>query len=285
MNDVVVTAARETDEYDEPLAGLPQAGSIHFTEDRHIDGATAEVRFATASTALPESVATRVWHALGGASVYPLFEPASTGSFALTVTPQGAATQTQVVNGWRLSTADGAASLTLFPSLIALQTNKYGRYSTDLGKPLAAALDAFANAADVAMVNRIGLRYINRLTNADAAAPQFWRAAVRPPFAAVLGDEHLGPLVQAAHQQVELKLDAAAGGRVICGAFEQDEPAVGHYGFVIDIDVFRNEAIPFEPTTVANLARQLNRTALSLFRLVLSDDMLGSLGAVSTQED
>lgn len=283
--DNVATAARQTDEYDEPLAGLPQSGPMTFANHAHIDGATAEVRFVTASSALPESVATRVWEAVGGKAAYPLIVPQSMGTQTVTFTPNGADAQVSVINGWRLTSADESVALALFPGLIALQTNAYERYSKDLGGPLTAALEAYASETNATTVNRIGLRYINRLTHSEAHGPQFWSTAINAPFAGPLRSEELGTHVQGMHQQLDLKLTDVAAARVISGAFEQDETAVGRFGYVIDIDVFRNEAIPFDTGTVSNLARQLNRTALSLFRLVLSDQMQDVLGAISKRED
>jgi len=49
---------------------------------------------------------------------------------------------------------------------------------------------------------------------------------------------------------------------------------------MIDIDVFREEAIPFDVATVCNLTRQLNRTALSLFTRVVTEDSQTALGPI-----
>ena len=46
MSDVA-PVTRQTDEFDVPLAQLPQAGGLQLTHRRHIEGVSAEIRFAS----------------------------------------------------------------------------------------------------------------------------------------------------------------------------------------------------------------------------------------------
>lgn len=277
-------AARDLDEFDVPLAGLPQPGWLSLAERGHIDAATAEVRFVARDATVPEPAAAAIWQALGGSGAYPVFEPATMQAVNVTLTPTGATSTTDVVSGWTLRTADGARSVMIFPALLGIHTSKYERYSSDLGQPLAVALAAYRAAMPATLANRIGLRYINRLLNDGIQQASDWRRAVRVPFAGALTDGHLGSLVSGMHQQLDLQLGTSAGARVVSGLFDQSPGRDGPTGFLIDIDVFRDETIPFEVPTLSNLIRQLNRTALALFLQVLTEDAQAELGPSHSEE-
>lgn len=275
---------RPTDEYDIPLGELPQAGWMQLTRRGHIEGATAEIRVLGEGNALPQDTASQVWQHVGGSATYPVFEPATMQAHNVTITPDGAQSSMETANGWQLRTADFSTSVVLFPSMIAVQTRDYPGYSEGLARRLQPVLEAFGHATGAPLVTRIGLRYINRLTDPDAQTPAFWRGRVRSAFAGALGDDYLADRVAAVHQQLELRLTDVAGARVISGAIEHDDTAAGRYGFLIDIDVFREDATAFDASLIGNLTRQLNRTALSVFTRVITDDTQTTLGPVRRSE-
>lgn len=153
---------------------------------------------------------------------------------------------------------------------------------TSLGEPLQRVLELFSAAAGTTRIQRLGLRYINRLTDAAAETPAFWRDHIREPFAGPLNGP-VADLVVGVHQQAEFKLDDTAGARVQSGAFADQQPGsagVANYSYLVDIDVYREQAMTYEPTPCANQVRQLNRTALAMFANVLSEDYLAELNPV-----
>jgi uncharacterized protein (TIGR04255 family) len=279
MNELART---EVDEFDTPLGGIDGLSRLQL-ERTHMEVAVAEVRFlpTVESESLPEDVAVAVWKGLGQ-TLFPVFERHSMNNFSLMVTPNGADSSMRAQHGWVLATADRRSSITLLPAMVVVQTSNYERFSVSLGQPLKDALRLFAKETGVSLIQRIGLRYINRLQDPQASSPLFWNDQVRPEFAGpLLGT--LAPLVEGLHQQVQLRLAPTAVARVQSGVF-REQGSEERYSFLVDLDVFREEALPFDEILCANLTRQLNRTALALFCQMLSDRYLAELGPVEISE-
>jgi len=254
------------DEFDTPLAGLP-ASERQVLGQTHMEAAVAEVRFVSDRTELPEAEAIEIWTALGS-DEFPVFEKSALSSLNLTVTPDGANSSTTRQEGWVVATPTRDLTITLLPAMVIVQTSSYQRFSLSLADPLARALPAFVDATKSSLVQRIGLRYINRLSATDASSPGYWAEQIQPEFAGPLRGM-LGALVQGAHQQVQVRLDETAGARIQSGVF-RDAGTDERYSFLVDLDVYREQAMPFEATNCANVTRQLNRTALALFFQVLA---------------
>jgi uncharacterized protein (TIGR04255 family) len=269
------------DEWDLPLGGLPRASRIKF-DRTHMEAAVAEVRFVSEQVSLDRSVAAHVWEALGP-NLFPMFEPSRQVLANIELGPDGAEVPSQrFLDGWLLATVDGDTAVTLLPTGVVVQTRKYHRYSTSLGEPLAKVLAAFTEATGLAHIQRLGLRYVNRLTDQAATSPQHWHDHVREQFRGPL-EGPLGGLVINVHQQAEFRLDATTGARVQTGAFEDQNLASPEplYSYLIDLDVFREQASTYDPLSCSDQVRQLNRTALSVFGLVLTDQYLSDLGPVA----
>ena len=268
------------DEFDVPLGGLLQSDRQVLGET-HIEAAVAEVRFIASRTELPESEAVAVWHALG-AETYPIFEKSALNSWNITVTPDGAGSSTTRQDGWVVASAARDLTVTLLPSMVIVQNSKYERFSTGLAEPLRRALEPFVTATGVGVINRIGLRYINRLSASEATTPRYWAEQVNPEFAGPMRGM-MAPLVQSMHQQLQLRLDETAGARIQSGVF-RETGSEERYSYLVDLDVYREQSIPFDANRCANLTRQLNRTALALFFRVLSPAFIEGLRPETAEE-
>lgn len=268
---------KTNDEFDVPLGGLRPASRMVFTRT-HLEAAVGEVRFLSGRNELDEHDAVSIWSALGGPEALPLFERTSLNTWNLQVTPDGADQSMLVQHGWVLATGDRSTTVTLLPAMVVLQTSHYEHYRPSLGEPLARAVSAFASVTGANVVQRVGLRYINRLHDPAATMPEYWRDHVRPPFAGPLFGE-LGRLVSSAHVQAELQLDDYAAARIQSGVFR--EPGTNApFSFLVDIDTFREQAIPFDAQMIEQMMRQLNRTALSILLQVLSEKHAEELGPI-----
>lgn len=268
------TADRATDRWDEPLGGITgQSGLVY--ERTHIEVAVAEIRFVRGGDELDEADAARIWQSLG-TDEFPIFEPHKQHVVNVTITPQGAQQVTEVQQGWLLATSDRSSAVTLLPSTVVVQTQVYDRYSTSLGQRLGSVLPRFAEVTGVSRIQRLGMRYVNRLTEREANAPSFWRDHIEASFSAPLRGP-LAHLVVGQHQQLQLSLDPTAGARIQTGLLEEPKSR-SQYSFLVDIDVFREQTCPFEEVWCANQLRQLNRTAVALFASILSEDYRDALG-------
>ena len=270
-----------TDEFDRPLGGLEGMRRIRFDRTQ-MEGAAAEIRFLPGKPELTEADAVHVWEGLDKAAL-PIFERQTMNVVNLTLKPTGHDQTHEVQQGWVMASTDRRTAVSLYPSVVAVQTANYDHYRTSLGDPLTRVLQLFVEATGASVVQRIGLRYVNRLQNSEAVTPIYWSEHVRAAFAGPLV-QGIAPLVEALHQQVKLRLDDTAAARVQSGVFrEQTTEAL--YSYLVDIDVFREQAINFDEILCANLTRQLNRTALALFAHVLSDEYLAQMGPSPIEEN
>jgi uncharacterized protein (TIGR04255 family) len=269
----------ERDEWDRPLGNLDGLARVRL-ERTHLEAAVAEVRFTT-NAELSEQHAISIWQSLGEAS-FPAFGKHVQNIVNLTVNPHGSSQVTEEQRGWVLANADRSTWITLLPSVVVVQTSSYDRYSTSLGSPLRKVLSLFTEVTGASVVQRLGLRFINKLIDPGATSPEFWRNHIRADFAGALAGK-LGSIVRSQHQRVQLELDKTAAARIQSGVFSELE-APDRYGFLIDLDVFREQSFSYEEEHCANLVRQLNRTALALFAYVLSDDYLAELRPVRLDE-
>ena len=160
---------------------------------------------------------------------------------SLTLTATGHQQTQEKQDGWILASADRTLSVTLYPNLVAIQTTRYDHYRVSLGVPLARALALFVATTGSSVVNRIGLRFINRLQDPLADKPEFWAAHIRDGFSGPLTGS-LSRMVDATHQQTQIRLAESAAARIISGVFREEDG--DRYSFLVDLDVFREQAFP-----------------------------------------
>lgn len=197
--------------------------------------------------------------------------------FTLAVAEAEAVPQATATTGWVLSNESRTLTVSLFPDLAFVQTTAYTRYGQSLRPSLQGVLDGLLEVFAPGLVQRVGLRYVNRLTNRNARAAADWEGSIAPAFLGVLADGLLGARVQSTQQQVEVALEAGVGALVRHGAFA-DHAVGGSYSYLVDLDVFRQVTDVFDPEAVLAVARRLNRTALPLFQHVVHADYRETMG-------
>ena len=84
--------------------------------------------------------------------------------------------------GWRFSSADENQLFTLLPNIAIVQVRGYERWSTSLRPQLEAMLATTVQHAAPTIVQRLGLRYINRLVGTPGEPPQAWARRIAPAF-------------------------------------------------------------------------------------------------------
>lgn len=268
------TPDRQPDEWDVPLGGIERQYRQVF-ERNHIEVAVAEIRFVRVSEQISEADAASVWASLGQ-DRFPIFEAHKQQMVNVTISPTGAQQETEVQPGWLLATSDRTTAITLMPSSVIVQTQAYDHYSASLGDHLQIVLPLFAEVTGSKRVQRLGIRYINRLTDVDATTPSFWRDRIEASFAAPLRGPFEGRLV-GQHQQVQLQLDEA-GARIQSGLLPVAGAKIPRWDYLVDLDVFMEKTCDYEALWCGNQLRQLNRTAFVLFTNVLSDEYLETFG-------
>lgn len=267
------TQILDLDAFDTPLGGLPSMGGVELGRT-FVVAASAEVRFISSDLTITNEMAEQIRQGIGAEDL-PQVEATQMGLVNIVVTPNGATQQTETHQGWKLWSGDRRTSVTLLPAMVIVETSRYQSFNASLGDLLNRAAQQFAEVTGERGVQRIGLRYINRLFEDDTSSPDSWAALIRPGFSGVLGGEW-ADLVRETRQMALLRLDPTSSARVNTAVLRDDPPS-DTYSFVIDIDVFREQVMEFELTQVANHARRLNRTAFSLFAQVLTEEYFDSL--------
>ena len=275
---MTTTPDRQPDEWDLPLGGIERKYRQVF-ERNHIEVAAAEIRFVQVSDQISEADAANIWSGLGRER-FPIFEAHKQQMVNVTITPAGAQQEIEVQSGWLLATSDRLTAITLMPSSVIIQTQAYDHYSLSLGDYLDTVLPMFAEVTGSARIQRLGMRYINRLADVEATAPSFWRDRIEASFAAPLRGPFADRVV-GQHQQVQLQL-GEAGARIQSGLLPEPGKKAPHYDYLVDLDVFMEKTCDYEAPWCGNQLRQLNRTAFVLFTNVLSDDYLETLGPIES---
>src|SRR4029077_12114033 len=88
--------------------------------------------------------------------------------------------------GWQLKSGDGAWTVVITNEFFALETTRYLDWDDFMSRFTALAA-AVTDASDIAAELRLGLRYIDRLTDPPATTLADWAAWLEPPFAGPLG--------------------------------------------------------------------------------------------------
>ena len=172
-----------------------------------------------------------------------------------------------------LASNDRRTVVTLLPSMVVVQTAAYARYSTSLGDPLRVALRTFAEATGASVVQRLGLRYINRLQDAAASSPAFWRDHVRPAFAGPLVGETGGWLRHFTNRSSSSWTSPLPPvSRVGCSVSRAWTSATRSWS---TLTCFREQALDFDETLVADMTRQLNRNRAGVVHTGAVGEVLG----------
>ena len=158
---------------------------------------------------------------------------------------------------------------------VALETNEYSTRDDFCGR----AAEIFAAITSVALppvVDRVGIRYIDRLTGeALAKVPTY----IVPTLAALVGcvDSPLTLHHSITESQIEISTEErilVRSGLLPAGAaFDPAIPPVPTPSWLLDMDVFTTQAgFPFDPHELAGRLHRYAETAYSFFRFATTEE-------------
>jgi len=176
-----------------------------------MEGAAAEIRFLPGKPELTEADAVHVWEGLDKAAL-PIFERQTMNVVNLTLKPTGHDQTHEVQQGWVMASTDRRTAVSLYPSVVAVQTANYDHYRTSLGDPLTRVLQTIRRSDG--RVSRSTHRPQIRESVAELRsrnAHLLERARTRRVCWSP--SPRIAPLVEALHQQVQLRLDDTAAAR------------------------------------------------------------------------
>lgn len=201
-------------------------------------------------------------------------------SRGLVVGPQGMR-QAPSNTAWRFHDADGAWRVTLASDFVALETTSYTSRDDFLGR-IRKVVQALADHIDPRVVDRLGVRYIDRISGKDLDdLPKM----VRPEVAGILGSVLAGHAHHSISENVFMLPNGAGQATarwglvpprstVDPGAIEAIEQA----SWLLDLDTFQAETRPLDVDTLVEQARSFAERIYSIFRWAVTDEFLRRYG-------
>lgn len=208
-------------------------------------------------------------------SNFPLYSESQ--EMAIELTPQGV-TQLPTATVYQWESADRTMRVNLTKNFVALAVKRYDGYEA-FSAQLRDVLKALSDAVSIPLVERIGVRYLNRITDQDHLAridelviPELLgHQALRPAAA----DVHVvQALTQSLFQVVSGHLQARSG--ILAGG-ESIDPSIdpiADQSWVLDIDSFCQNEVLFTVDNVLHDAGRLSDAAYDFFKLVIQQGFL-----------
>jgi uncharacterized protein (TIGR04255 family) len=232
-----------------------------------------QVSFDLSPRASEAKVASAFHEALGGSrGQYSQIASITETSVNLAFGPNAAPSFGQpsgITTGWRLTDEKGDHSVTLMPHSVRVEARAYGGWEDDFGPQVNAALAALEEHIDPVFEQRLGLRYINQVTEPIVSEPADWREWIDPQVLGIVMHDDLGPRVKFARQQVVLE-EAEGVRSTLNHGFASDPERDGALTYLVDIDVVREGMRPFDRKAIAAAATDFNSYALRLFQLTVT---------------
>ncbi len=211
---------------------------------------------------------------------YPIMERQEV--HGITITPSGPIPAQPSVS-YQFEDLDSAWKVTLGQESLSVQTDQYTNRADFIGRLEQAfnALDKTSAPGPVAVFDRLGVRYVNRLLGDDVKPERLKN---------LLNESVYGPLVLAeslsdgqelvasvAHQQYRLgqsMLNARWAKLPADAQLTPDIPASPEASWILDIDSSVDTRTPFEPTKTAAVAKRCAEYAYDAFRWIMSEQFI-----------
>lgn len=194
----------------------------------------------------------------------------------VSIDPRGRVSQQETNEGWKLSSTDRDWNVVVQPDAIAVETSAFRSY--DSIRPwIACAFDSVGKLVAPALVERIGLRFVNLLTHPDEPdLMQPWAHSVRREFAAPLFDSEFADALEAFEQKVVIRYNDSTRANVR-SSIVRDQ---GSWKLLLDIDAHVEPSVLWAQSRAEDVSEELNVVCVQLFQHVLSKELLGKLQRV-----
>jgi len=210
-------------------------------------------------------------------ATYPILRQEQTQQllFGANIAPSVRSTNT----AWRFNSEDGHWRVSLTSDFLALETTKYASRN-DFLKRLEMVVTALAAQIDPKLIDRLGVRYIDRISG-DALAEI--GKLVRPEVRGLIGGPASASVSHSITETIFTKDDVQALVRwgqlpphvtVDPAAIEPSELP----SWILDLDMFSSKPMPFSVEGVIADARRYMERLYTFFRWAVTDDFLRHFG-------
>ncbi len=209
-------------------------------------------------------------------AAYPVLRKEHTQTFKFSA---AGAEAVQPQTAWRFNDTDGDWRVSLTTDFLALETTKYTSRA-DFCARLKVALEALDEHFGPKQVDRLGVRYIDRI--ADAAVEDISKLVV-PEVCGIVGTEAFAHAVQAiSDTRFELP-DArvtARWGQLPEGATHDPLAleTIDERSWILDLDMSTRTSTPFSVDGLVTTARTFAERIYTIFRWAVTDEFLRRYG-------
>lgn len=242
--------------------------------------AVCQVRYEEVLAVSDSRVILSIHRALGGRTgLYPKVERMQEAGIEIQVGPGSVVAPALPLAqspGWRLSSQDGRWTVSIMPSHVALETTRYTTWGDDFKVRLAKVLEAVGEHIAPETEQRLGLRYVDRLTEPVVDSPRGWEGLIAPELLGPILHARLGPAMLAAQQQIDLAAEEGIRCSLRHGCFA-DRTRDGALTYLLDFDVYREGISPFDVDDIRVAADAFNKLNVQLFQQAVTPKMLDLL--------
>ncbi|HEX7005389.1 MAG TPA: TIGR04255 family protein [Trueperaceae bacterium] len=198
----------------------------------------------------------------------------------LTLGPQGVVS-TESSTIWRFTDRTGNWRVSVAPSFCAIESTKYSSRKDFISR-LEVVLQAVEQHINPQLVDRIGLRYVDQLTDLKPADIQ---SLVRPEIAGILTT----PVAESAQLYTnELRMEIPGGQAQMMARWALvppgssidpgSVPPAPSISWVLDLDVFEESQEPFDVPELTTRAEAFAERIYTFFRWVVTDEFIERYG-------
>lgn len=205
------------------------------------------------------------------ADLYPQLEDQASQELMIMAGESGVqAGPSQASRGWRMRDSGGSWTVTLMPDFFSVETTSYETWSDFSGRTKQ-VLNTVVDELHPAVEERIGLRFIDRITHPSVTVPADWRGLIQPAFLGPI-ESGIGEAVAATQNVVQLGLDDGRNVILRHGAARETTPN-GEAIYIVDTDCFvqRGRALSLDRALAS--IESLHSLALQLFQAAITDSL------------
>lgn len=256
----------------------PAVQEIHLTRSPLVF-VVAQVRFERVASIGSEDFIAGFQEAIR--SAYPVMRREQQAG--VLVGPDGQITTAESGHVWRFDERPEGWQVTLAPDFVALSTNRYTRRRDFLDR-LSAIVGAAHRELRVRFCERLGIRYVDRVTDPELLAqlPELLRTEV---LGTVVTDPGLKD-IELMHGFADTTYQLPDGVEMharwgVLPALATFDPAIAPAdirNWVLDLDVYTREPMPFDPVALAAQAESACERIYRFFRWAVQDQFLVAHG-------
>lgn len=253
------------------IADLPKPLHEHLPS-APLELAVWQLQFAEPAAVHDPAIGTGIATALAddGAGSFQLTRLTSQTIFSFAPGQPPQAPEQPEPDGWQLRRAQLVVNVTR--SYVSVETTAYEGWAQFRQTVGLLCRGLTEMAGELPGEQRLGLRYVDRITLPGVQQPADWKGLIAPWLAATFSHEQLGEAVLATAGQIELRVDDDAQATLRHRAFPDFERR-GRQTMMLDFDTFRQGYRIFDADSVLEASDRFNDVTHRLFEASITPEL------------